>query len=197
MLPYQQLSDSDLLKLLKSDDQKAFTELYERYHSLLYIYANKKLEANSQSLDIVQDILLSIWNKRSTLHITVTLRSYLFTAIRNRILDVFTHQKVETKYLDSLKHIMETYSPSDHLIREKELKTLIDQEIKAMPPRMREIFILSRKEWLSNHEIANRLSISQSTVETQMKRALRHLRLKLSHFANLLLELLAFYLIFF
>lgn len=194
MLSYQQLSDKYLLELLKSDDKKAFTEIYERYHSLLYIYANKKLDNNIESRDIIQDILMNIWNKRDVLSITGTLRSYLFTAVRNRILDIFSHQQVEEKYMDSLQNLIQTSSPSDYMIREKELHAIIEFEINAMPPRMREIFTLSRKEWLSNNEIAHKLDISQNTVETQMKRALRLLRLKLGHLTNLFLDLLLLFL---
>lgn len=190
MVSYQELSDQDLSELLKSNDKKAFTEIYERYHSLLYIYAHKKLNNNLEARDIVQDTLMNVWNRRATLSICGTLRSYLFTSVRNRILDIFSHQKVEEKYMDSLRNLMLTSSPSDYMIREKELSTMIEFEINALPPRMREIFILSRREWLSNSDIASKLDISQHTVETQMKRALRQLRLKLGHITHLFLDLL-------
>lgn len=190
MLTYQLFPDNELLALLKSDDEKAFTEIYERYHSILYIYAHKKLENNLEAKDIVQDVLMNIWNKRYTLAITATLRSYLFTAVRNRILDIFAHQKVEEKYIDSLNNLIYTSSPSDYKIREKEISAMIEQEINALPKRMREIFTLSRKEWLTNGEIATKLDISPHTVETQMKRALRQLRLKLGHITHLLIHLI-------
>lgn len=190
MVSYLDFSDQDLLELLKSNNKKAFTEIYERYHSLLYIYAHKKLENNLEARDIVQDVLINVWNKRNALSISGTLRSYLFTAVRNRILDIFSHQKVEEKYMESLRNLMLTSSPSDYMIREKELSTMIEFEINALPPRMREIFILSRKEWLSNSDIASKLNLSQHTVETQIKRALRQLRLKLGHIAHLFFELI-------
>lgn len=190
MVSYQELSDQDLSELLKGNDKKAFTEIYERYHSLLYIYAHKKLNNNLEARDIVQDTLMNIWNRRTTLSICGTLRSYLFTSVRNRILDIFSHQKVEEKYMESLHSLKQNSSSTDYMIREKELSAMIEQEINALPPRMREIFILSRREWLSNSDIASKLNISQHTVETQMKRALRQLRLKLGHITHLFLDLL-------
>jgi len=173
-------TDQELVVLLREGDKIAFTAIYERYHSLLYIYAHKKLHNKEESQDIIQEVLITLWNKCRELSVDVSLKSYLFAAVRNKALDLFSHQKVEARYLSSLQSFIDiSTESSDFLVREKDLSSLIEREIQALPPKMREIFELSRKEKLSHKEIAKVLNISEHTVATQMKRALKVLRLRL------------------
>jgi RNA polymerase sigma-70 factor (ECF subfamily) len=153
---YQSLTDWELISLLKEEDEKGFAEIYQCYHSLLYIYAHKKLLNKQEAQDIIQDVLITLWNKRFELVLHASLSSYLFTAVRNRAFDLFSHKKVETKYITSLKNFIEDAGVyTDYLIRENDLKALIEKEIQALPPRMQEAFRLSRKEQLTHKEIAN------------------------------------------
>src|SRR3546814_19938314 len=93
-----------------------------------------------------------------------SLSSYLFTAVRNKAFDLFSHKKVEAKYITSLQNFIEDAGIyTDHLIRENDLKALIEKEVKEIPPRMREAFWLSRKEQLNHKEIANLMDISEQT----------------------------------
>lgn len=186
MATYNTISDEDLLHCLKNDDTQAFTEIYKRYQTLLYIYAYKKIENKMEARDLVQDILLNLWSKRKNIHINSSLKSYLYTSTRNKVLDIIAHSKIENKYIESLQNIINQQACTDHSIREKELQELINKEIQGMPPRMKEIFLLSRSEWLTNAQIAKNLSISQSTVETQIKRALKLLRMRLARFMTLI-----------
>ncbi len=186
---YSELSDNDLFLLLKKEDQRAFAEIYERYHSILLNYTFKKINNPLEAADIVQDVLIKIWNKRHDLVLRSSLTSYLFRAIRNRILDLFAHQEVEEKYLHTLQYLINHATPSDYLIREKEIQKAIDHEISLMPERMRLIFQLSRNRNMSNAEIANELELSVHTVDTQIKRALRQLKAKLGQFTHLFFTL--------
>ncbi|MFD0749217.1 sigma-70 family RNA polymerase sigma factor [Mucilaginibacter calamicampi] len=91
------------------------------------------------------------------------------------------------RYLDSLKGYLDAHAevPADHLIREKQLRAHIEQEIQALPPKMRRIFEMSRKEQLSHREIAEALSVSENNVSKQVNNALRILRTKLNLIASL------------
>lgn len=176
---YNAHTDEELMVLLKEGDAMAFEAIYQRYHSLLYIYAHKKLHNKEESQDIIQDVLLTVWNKRFENSFD-SLKSYLFTAVRNRALDLFSRRKVEEKYMSSLQSFIDISNESaDFLVRERDLSSLIEREIQALPPKMREIFQLSRKEKLTHKQIAEVLNISEHTVATQMKRALKVLRLRL------------------
>jgi RNA polymerase sigma factor (sigma-70 family) len=104
--------------------------------------------------------------------------------VLNRVLDVFKHREVKLAYAG--QYVEVDTADTDFLIREKELEALIEKEIQAMPPKMREIYILKRRQYLSTKEIADQLDISEHTVNTQMKRALKHLRVKLGLLVYLL-----------
>lgn len=180
MALFQTLTDQELAILLKKGEEEAFTEIYERYHSLLYVYAHKKLNNKQEAEDIIQEVLTALWNNRFDLAIQTSLPTYLFTAVRNRAFDLFSHKKVEAKYIASLQSFIEDPGiQTDFLVRENDLKKLIEKETQALPPRMREVFQLSRKSNLKHKEIAEVLNISEQTVSTQIKKALRVLRMRL------------------
>ena len=114
-------------------------------------------------------------------HVSTNLAGYLYPAIRYRIFDLFAHEKVEAKYLLSINDFISNRSISntDHLIREKELKAHIEKEIQALPPKMRRIFEMSRKEHLSHKEIAEITETSENNVSKQIGIALKILRTKM------------------
>ncbi|WP_443938538.1 RNA polymerase sigma-70 factor [Pedobacter sp. MW01-1-1] len=180
MHPYSLYSDNELAFLLTRDDELAFNEIYLRFYGLLFIHASKRLKDEEEAKDAVQQLFENLWTKRFQVSPDGNLSSYLYTSLRNRILDIYAHQKVAYKYVDSLQSFIDQEQVlTDYLIREKEMARIIECEIDALPPKMREIFILSRKENKSHKEIALELEISELTVKTQVKRALKILRSKL------------------
>ncbi|CAH0156427.1 hypothetical protein SRABI27_03466 [Pedobacter sp. Bi27] len=180
MRVYGSYSDSELAVLLTQGDELAFTEIYNRFYGLLFIHANKRLNDDEEAKDVLHQLFESLWVKRLQVAPDGNLSAYLYTAVRNRVLDVFAHQKVESKYVDSLQdYIDQDHVLTDYMVREKQMALLIEQEIDALPPKMREIFILSRKENKSHKEIAVELGLSELTVKTQVKKALRILKTRL------------------
>jgi RNA polymerase sigma-70 factor (family 1) len=187
MAKYKQLQDLDLIVLLKEDDEAAFTEIYERYKWILYSHAYKKLKNREEARDVIQELFAGLWTKRNAINFNANLSGYLYTAMRNKILNIIAHQQVADKYVDSLEaYAAQDSFIADHLIREKQLAILIEQEIASLPPKMKALFLLSRKEYLSHREIACKMEISEETVKRQMKNALKTLRLKLGIFSFLL-----------
>lgn len=181
MAVYSNISDDELVQLLKVSDHGAYNEIYRRYFHVLYVHALKKLRDEEQAKDVIQDLFATLWLKRERNISTNNLAAYLFAAIRNKIFDLFAHQQVEAKYVDSLIDYLNTHTsvPTDHLVRENELKAYIEKEIQALPPKMKHMFELSRKENLSHKEIASKLGTSENNVSTQITNALRILRTKL------------------
>lgn len=181
MLEYKKISDNNLVSLLKEGDHSAFNEIYHRYFYLIFTHAYKKLRDEEQAKDIVQDVFATLWFKREFNMPTSNLAGYLYTAVRNKIFDLFAHQQVESKYIDSLDAFLTTHSSisTDYLIRENQLKAYIDKEIQALTPKMRLMFELSRKQNLSHKEIAEKLGTTENNVSTQITTALRILRTKL------------------
>jgi RNA polymerase sigma-70 factor (ECF subfamily) len=191
MRAYQSFTDQTLLTLLKQSDKDAYTVIYDRYKNLLYNHAYKKLGNPEEVKDVLQELFTNLWNKRADIPVAINLSAYLYVGIRNRVLNLLSHKEVENKYLSSIQRFapQEDHS-TDLAIREKELADLIQKEIDQLPPRMREVFLLSRKENLSHQEIAGQLSISEQTVAKQVTNALRILRLRLGSLFILFLLML-------
>jgi RNA polymerase sigma-70 factor (family 1) len=180
MAAYSKYSDEELFGLLKDDDQAAYLEIYDRYKILLQQHAIRKLSDMDDVEDILQELFIDLWDKRSAIHLTTGLVNYLYTAMRNRIFNHFYKKQREGKYLDSLAELIDkgVYA-TDLAIREKEFAEIIRAEIDALPPRMREVFLLHRNEGLTYKEIAEQLGTSDLTVATQVKKSLKTLRLRL------------------
>jgi len=181
MESYDNLSDHELADLLKSGNQAVFAEIYNRYKAMLYLHAYRMIQNREDALDVVQELFTAIWTNRETLVIKTTLSAYLYGAVRNRILDVIAHHKIVSRYTDTLQSFLDNGEfVTDNQIREKELSAIIETEIKLMPPKMREVFELSRQQDLSHKQIATQLNISDKTVKKQVGKAIKILRLKIN-----------------
>jgi RNA polymerase sigma-70 factor (family 1) len=181
------LSDSELLDLLKSGSQAAYTEVYDRYQGLLYIYACKITREENEAADIVQEVFIYLWDKRAQTHFRASLASYLYSAVRYKFFNLLDHKKVRADYAASLQEFMnEGYAETDYVVREKDLARLIEKEIALLPTKMREVFELSRKAHLSHKQIAEKLGLSEKTVKNQVNNALKELRVKLGLFSFLI-----------
>ncbi|SDF12677.1 RNA polymerase sigma-70 factor, Bacteroides expansion family 1 [Mucilaginibacter pineti] len=180
MAEVQSFTDYELTVLLSEGNHLAYTVLYERYFGVLYLHARKKIKDNEEARDAVQDTFISLWRNKLDLDASKGIAPYLYTALRNRIIDFFAKQSVNSRYVSSLSEFdPQSYCVTDYLIREKQLIEIIDREVHRLPLRMKEIFELSRRDHLSHKEIAERLDLSEHTVRTQVKQALRILRRRL------------------
>lgn len=184
------IPDEELLYFLKQGSEAAFAEIYERYWARLFLHARKLLRDDEEARDVIQEVFTQFWQRAASVDISVTLSSYLYKIVRNRILDHIRHRKVVNDYLSSIIQFMEEGVPLTDLdLREKELSALIEKEIRALPEKMRHIFELSRKQHLSYREIAESLGISEHTVKSQVSNALRILKSKTGAAGILLLLL--------
>jgi RNA polymerase sigma-70 factor (family 1) len=179
MANYNLYNDDELFLLLKEQDHRAYAILYERYWAILFRYARRILQNDEEARDVVQDVFVMLWSKAATLEIQVSLSCFLYASTRNSILKFFQRGKVKANYLSSLEKFIEQNDTTDHLVRNRELAKRIEQEVAMLPTKMREVFELSRRSYLSHREIATRMEISDKTVKKQMANALKILRLKL------------------
>jgi RNA polymerase sigma-70 factor (family 1) len=179
-MPYKHHNDHELTDLLKSGDQLAYAEIYHRYHATLYIHAFKRLQLREECRDLVHELFTTLWIKREEITFKTTLSGYLYTSVRNKIFDLLAKQKLKKSYTQSIQDFAETgFITTDYLVRQNQLKAIIDQEIANLPARTRQIFELSRKNFLSHQEIAKALNLSEQTVKTTINNALRVLRIRL------------------
>lgn len=174
-------SEGELAAFLKQGDPHAFTELYDRYSDLLFKYAYRWLQDREAVKDVIQEVFTTIWAKHDRLHFEKNLSGYLYNAVRYGILRKIRQDQQARHYFSSLQTFIEQgESISDHRIREQQLRAIIEHEIAQLPPRMRECFELSRHQYLTYAQIAERLGISEETVRAQIKKALRILREKVA-----------------
>ena len=135
------------------------------------------LKEKSAVEDLVQEFFVSVWVEAPRLHIESSLKSYLFSGVKNRCLDYQKHLKVFEKYRSFILFSSNNEDDSfDHYFAESELRQAIDKSMLKLPPRCREIFELSRHNGLSTQEISDKLEISKRTVELQISNALKILR---------------------
>lgn len=179
-ISYVSLTDDDLLYHLKNDNHSAFTEIFNRYSNLLYAHAYNKLRNESDARDVVQEMFMKIWHKRQAIEQGNNLAGYLFIALRNGIFNFIKHKNLANSYASQFSQAnADSGIYTDSLIREKQFAAMIENEINNLPPRMRAVFELRRKENLSNKEVAAQLGITESTAADQMKKALRILKTKI------------------
>jgi len=174
------LSDFELLSLFQNGDRKAYEEIYHRYWAIIFRHARKMLQDDEAAKDIVQDVFSAFWTNGPRLNIGKNISGYLYSSLRYKFFDLIDRQKVRNDYLLSLERFIDTMENSpDYRVRERELQEIIEKEVDALPEKMREVFILSRKANLSYKQIAESLEISENTVKKQINNALKILRSRL------------------
>lgn len=177
---YSGQNNQQLMDLVRQHDEQAFTEIYNRYKGVLFVHAYRMLENAEEAKDIVQDLFTVLWSRRSEIVLTGSLSSYLYAAVKNRILDQMARDKTRDRYIESLAGFIEEGEYiTDHQLRENELNRLIEKEVSLLPAKMRQIFEMSRINNLSHKEIAKEMDISDKTVKKQISNALIILRKKI------------------
>lgn len=170
-------NDQKLLDASKNGDEKAFGLLFNKYWDDLFKIAYRRLHSAEDAKDIVQDVFLSLWNNIGSITIEDSLGGYLYTALRNKI---FNHFEKNNNRLQKLMQQPFAATRNEEIIFSnyctKELQHFIAQQVAAMPEKMKQIYILSREEYLTHAEIAALLSLSNQTVKNQLYNAVTRLR---------------------
>jgi len=172
-------TDEELFLLAKQGQEKAYALIYDRYAAKLYAAAYHLLRDRTVCEDLLQEVFVNIWLKRQQLDVK-NVRSYLYQSIRNSVLMALRKGRVHLAI--DVAHEMVATQRADEAVGLKEMNNLLHQHIEELPFRCRQIFQLSRKDQLSNKEIAEHLHISVKTVENQITLALQRLRLVFKEF---------------
>jgi RNA polymerase sigma-70 factor (ECF subfamily) len=175
------LDEKYIIAGLKNKDKTAFDFVFSYYYTGLCAYTRRWVMDPDVAEDLVQDFFVKLWTNSSKIEITSSLKSYFFTSVKNRAINHLKHVKIKEKFgAQALNGFIEDYSNWE--FTEPELTELIEKGIQKLPPRCREIFILSRFEGKDNGKIAEMLGISKRTVELQISNALKILRTELKDY---------------
>ncbi|NGM61764.1 RNA polymerase sigma-70 factor [Sphingobacterium sp. SGG-5] len=175
-MPFSNDSDEKLFSALKQDDERALQAIIARYWEGMYKMATNTLDDLLLCEDIVQDIFIKIWNNRTTLDFSHSLRAYLFASTRYEIYRQLKRQYLQQNRFEPEELTdIERYNPHN-LLEYKELLRHVEDIVDTLPARCREVYLLSREQHLAHKDIAERLNLSTKTVENQLTIALRRIR---------------------
>ncbi|HRP56567.1 RNA polymerase sigma-70 factor [Agriterribacter sp.] len=174
---YQHLTDEQLLHLLREDDKQAFAEIYERYWESMSLYVLRITRSPEDACDIVQDVFVSIWKRRDDLNISGNLKAYLLKSVRNLSIRYIEKNIRKKRFLASLSLYWKNAPAfATDALELRELESRLTRVVAQLPPKMQQVFVLSRHENLSYKEIAQRLEITETTVKKQVSNALKLIR---------------------
>lgn len=186
MSSYTNLTDPELLLLIKDGNYAAFDELYERHWFSVYNVAYKRLKDRDLSKDIVQDIFVDIWNKRAVKKI-LELLPYLHTAVRYRVYTLLSKNKTLPHFVEPFEAMALSSHNADSDFRKEELEQILNTWLQTQPAKRTEIFKLYFMEDLSTKEISIRLNIPQKTIQNQLNLARHDLKDYLAAYFQLIL----------
>lgn len=165
-----------LIECLKNGDEKAYAFLIDNYHHKLCVYANSLIKNTYSAEDIVQNVFIRVWELRNRLNPNLSIKSFLYKSVYNEFIDLYRKNQslipIEKIYFNAINSVIndDESEAFDRIIN------VLNKEIENLPPKCKNIFILSKKEGLTNIEIAEHLEISIKTVETQITKAFSILR---------------------
>ena len=168
------------------DDKEAFDELYRRYWTILYNAAYKRLKAIEPSKDVAQEVFVDLWMRRGKVEIE-NLQAYLHTAVRFQVLKLISREKNITSFLEPFENMAISSFSADGEVIDKELADLFTSWLNTLPAKRKAIFVMHFIEKLTTREIADRLEISQKTVQNQLGNSVHDLRASINQYMLTLL----------
>ncbi|MES2826671.1 MAG: RNA polymerase sigma-70 factor [Bacteroidota bacterium] len=174
---YDMEAETLLLQHAAAGDRDAYAKLYQFYLPKLYQYLYGIIRSKEDTEEILQDIFLKLWENKESLSEIKNLNSYLFKIARNRLMNLYDHQKVRRKAIDYIGRDGEAAGDNaeDGLIY-RQYKEIVQRALEQLPPKRRQVFEMSTQQELSHEQIAEALQISKSMVKKQLTAANRHVK---------------------
>ena len=187
------ISDEELMLEIKADNMFAFDVLYKKYCKRVYKFGYSILKSPEESENLMQDVFLSLWENRHKVEKDSSIKSYVFTIAYNSAISVIRKKIKESQFVEYLKSLQViNIDPVNVEIEYNELTKKLDEIVKALPQRQKEVYLMHKVDGLKYSEIAERLHISVNTIENHMSRALKTIRKKLGNYS--LIAILFWYL---
>lgn len=186
------MNETHTIKLLAEKDESAFEEVFKTNFKNLHSYAHTILGDEQMAEEMVQNVFFKLWERSDTLKLQPPIAAYLYRAVYNESCNYLKHQKVKQSYASYTKHSLSETSGemASKKIALSELEQKINKALNELPEQCRTVFQMSRFQELKYQQIADALGISIKTVEAQMGKALKLLRVKLADYLPILLFLI-------
>lgn len=166
------------MNAIRNDDRVAFGELFARYGKVVYKMAYSRILNHVAAEEIVQNLFISFWDNRHTLSIN-NISSYFYVAVKHKVLNIIESRIVQKKYWDYYKtFIPHEENATERVVEFNELMAAIEERMKHLPEKSKEVFKLNRLEGHSIAEIANSLNLSEKAIQYHLTRSLKELRLQ-------------------
>jgi RNA polymerase sigma-70 factor (family 1) len=164
--------DKKILQKLNKGDPEAFDQIFENYYKKVYAFSLRNFRNKEDAEEAVQDVFYNLWKDRAKLKELKDLEAWIFSICLNIIRKHFRRLSLERKHIKAFtENYLDAEYSTDMEVEYRDLLVKTDEIIEKLPPRQKTIFLLSRKESLSNLEISRKLNISIRTVDNQLTRA--------------------------
>lgn len=165
--------DSGIFAGIVKGDRKAFENLFQEYYGALCDYASSYLNNTNEAEDAVQDVFVYIWDNRRTIQVDGSVRSYLFTAVKHRALNILKHYAIERSHSPLLVEFLEDLGRTEYSEEESLQLKQVRQAVRMLPSQCRLAFVKSCLEGKKYKEIAEEMRISVNTVKSHILKAYR------------------------
>jgi RNA polymerase sigma-70 factor (ECF subfamily) len=193
-----QLPDNEILMAIRLGNERVFEHLFKQHYASLCRYADSIVKDLDDAEEIVQTVFVTIWEKRLNIDIVQSLKSYLYRAVHNHCLNRLKHNKIKEVHQEYVGYFGEQhYEAVTEVVERNELEVKIKEAIEKLPEQCKIIFKLSRFEELKYQEIADKMGLSIKTIENQIGKALKIMRVELSDFLPIIIFITQFVSIYF
>jgi RNA polymerase sigma-70 factor, ECF subfamily len=191
--PVQPQTDAELILKIRAGDVRSFERVFNLYAENLVRYAATIVKNSDDAEDIVQQLFVAIWDKKGIPDVTGSLKSYLYRSVYNSSLNKLKQVKVRESYAADTTYVSSGLTAAaSNTLEHKETAKRIEAAIEELPEQCKLIFKMSRLEQLKYQEIADQLGLSVKTVEAQMGKALKHMRMRLKDYLPTIIIYLLF-----
>lgn len=189
MQTYNSDENRKIIEQLRSDDEKCFDAVYRRYYRALCTYSSRFVTV-IQAEELVQDTMMWMWENRQTLIPEMPLKSLLFTIVKNKSLNVISHNTIKSRVIKQLADNFEEEFDDPDFYLESELTNRFTEVLRKMPNEFQQTFRMHRLEGMTHKEIAEQLNVSVQTVNYRIGQTVKVLRKDMEEYWTLLIVLI-------
>lgn len=190
-MQWRELGDRDLWLLIREGDTHAYKELYLRYFDILFAAIVQRIKVKEEAEDILQDVFLTVWEKRHSMEINGRIFPYLFSIMRFKVIYYLKQRTFSEKHAEALKAIGEENAVLLPTATEKtDVELLLEREAGRLPQQLRKVYSLRIDEGMSVSDIAQNLDLSHHTVKNHLKEIRKRFRSAAGKMASFLYTLL-------